>query len=108
MDIRVPMVPIERAFGLSISVKFPGLVAIPSRGVWMRSLSEEPAVGREYTRRDPRRVMALLSDELPEIQLGTLIVAPEIEGETAKNWKVDGVEKTEPDEVRVVLVPEHV
>ena len=102
------------AFGVPITVTRPLTVARPiavaidTSGVWVSSLFEDPPFGKELTRAEPRKVMVIpVSASLADIPRGTKIVAPEKGGEASKNWIVDGLEKTDVDEIRVVLVPEH-
>lgn len=81
--------------------------SIETQGIWTPSEFDERPVGKDYSRRDPRRVMALRIADVPDIPRGSLIVASEFDGEDAKNWKVDGIEKTDRDHIRVILVEEH-
>ena len=112
-DIRPPMSAATAAFGVSITatrpltVTRPLPVAIATSGVWVSSLFDDQSFGKELTRAEPRKVMAIpVSASLAEIPRGTKIVAPEMGGEANKDWIVDGLEKTAVDEIRVVLVPE--
>ncbi len=93
--------------GIPVTVTPLGGSSITTQGIWSPSIFDEPPVGKDYNRREPRRVMALRIDEVPDIPRGSLIVASEFDGEDAKNWKVDGVEKTDRDHIRVILVDEH-
>lgn len=109
MDIRPPMSAPIGAFGLPVTVTPPGEATVSTYGIWVTSLFEDPPFGKDLTRRDPRRLMAIpLNSSLADIPRGSLIVAPEKKGDASKNWNVDAVEKTEADEMRVVLVPEHI
>lgn len=94
-------------FGIVVTVTPLGGSSITTQGKWCTPEFDERPVGKDYNRRDPRRVMALRIDEVPDIPRGSLIVASEFDGEDAKNWKVDGIEKTERDHIRVILVEEH-
>ena len=106
-DIRPPMSAATAAFGVSITVTRPLKAAVATSGIWTSSLFEDPPFGKELTRAEPRKVMAIpISASLAEIPRGTKIVAPEMGGEANKNWIVDSLEKTAVDEFRVVLVPE--
>ncbi len=106
MDIRPALDAPIGAFGLSVTVTPPYEATVQTYGIWHGSLFEDAPVGQELTRRDPRRVMSLPRADIADVPRGSLVVAPEMEGEASKNWRVDGIEKTESDHVRVILIPE--
>lgn len=106
MDARPKIESFERAFGLSVTVTRPQENSFSATGIWISSLFEDPPVGGDFTRREPRRVMAFsiedISDNIPR---GTIVTAPEEDGGTSKKWQVDGIEARESDHIRVVLIP---
>jgi hypothetical protein len=106
MDLRVPLGPILDAFGLPILVTVPLGDPIRMTATWVRSLEETQPFGTDLARRDPRRVLAVpRTATLDTIPRGTLIVAAEEEGGPSRTWRVDGLERTEVDLFRVVVVP---
>lgn len=94
------------AFSVPATVTPPGEAAITTTAVWLPELVEDLPVGRDLNRREPRRVMALRRDEVPDVPRGTVIVAVEAIGGDARNWQIDGIQATEPGHFRVIVVPE--
>lgn len=92
---------------LSVNIVVVPLQGLPvtTRGIWDRSIEEDTPVGRDFNRREPRRVMAIRRTDCPEVPRGTVITAPERDGSELRNWQIDGVESTEPDHIRYLLVP---
>lgn len=74
----------------------PNDTPVSTTGIWQRSLFEDQPVGSEFSSREPRRVIALRRDVLPELERGTLISAPEKPGGTPVDWQVDKIESLEP------------
>lgn len=102
------MAPILEAFGLPITVTrpLPDDGPIVTTGVWVRPLVEEQPFGTDLRRREPRKVMAIPRDAtLTQVPRHTTILAAEEAGATVKTWRVDGYDRTEADEFRVILVP---
>lgn len=95
-------------FGVPVTLTPPGGVALTATGIWLPSLTEEMPVGRDFQRREPRRVLALRCiDEygaLPALPRGTVIVAAE-HGGIARTWKVDGIDLQTAEQIRVIVVP---
>jgi hypothetical protein len=106
-DLRPPLTPATDAFGVPITVTRPAPENTPvaTTGIWQAApLLEEPPYGQDLQRRDPRRVMAIPRDTvLTHIPRGSVIVAPEQLGGTARTWHVDGLERMAADEMRVIL-----
>lgn len=73
---------------------------ITTRGVWLTTTTEDAPTG-EFSRREPRRVIALKKADVPTIKRGALIVASEL-GES-HTWMVDGVDRSEADHWRAVV-----
>lgn len=92
--------------GIAATVTIPGETPVTSIGIWLTPLVEEHPAGRDYGRREPRRVMALRRSVFSEVPRGTLVSAPEKAGDTVRAWQVDGMESTEPDHFRVIVIPE--
>jgi hypothetical protein len=94
------------AFPIPAIVTPPGESPITTTAVWLPSLVEDMPVGRDFNRREPRRVMALRRDEVPDVPRGTVIVAVGEIGGDARNWQIDSIESTEPGHHRVIVIPE--
>ena len=106
MDLRPPISSAMDAFSVPATVTPPGLSPITTTAIWeARPVPEDQPYGRDYTTREPRRVMALRRDEVSEVPRGTIIAAPEKIGGVSRNWQIDGIDSTEPDHFRVIVVP---
>lgn len=92
--------------GVTAIVALPGEVPVTTTGIWTSALIEDPPIGRNYNRREPRRVMALRRDVFTEVPRGTSVSASERPGGASRDWKVDGLESTEQDHFRVILIPD--
>lgn len=95
-------------FGVAVTIERPTLDAEPieATGIWLTPRTEDVPVGTEFQRRERRRVMALRATAVSSVPRGTVINAPETEGGTIRRWRVDGIDSQEPEQVRVVLVPD--
>lgn len=102
------------AHGVGVVLPREGQLDLLTTGIWQRPLVEDQPVGRDFSTREPRRIMAikLLAKEdftgqeiIATLERGAVVVAAETIGGTAKEWQIDGVESTEPDYLSVILVP---
>jgi hypothetical protein len=73
---------------------------ITTTAIWLTTTTEDAPVG-EFSRREPRRVIALQKSDVPTCKRGTEITAPEL-GES-RTWIVDGVDRSEADHWRAVV-----
>lgn len=108
-DFRVPLDPILEAFGVPVTVirPAPDQTPITTTGVWLSPRFDEERVGSDFTKREPRRVMALpRSDIPPPLPRQTLILASEVSGGTIRTWRVDGFDEVQSDEWRPILMPQ--
>ena len=94
------------AHGVAVTLKPAIGLPISTSGIWLPSLLEDPPVGRDYNRREPRRVMALRRDQVASVPRGTLLTAPETISGTARDWQVDAVDEIRGDHIRVILQPD--
>lgn len=94
------------AHGVAATVTPVGGAPIITTGIWLDSLFEDPPLGKDYNRREPRRVLALRRDVISDLPRGSLIVAPETIGGTVRNWHVDSIEATRSDHIRAVVIPQ--
>jgi len=107
LDLRPPIASPVEAFGVPITVTRPAPENTPvtTSGIWLSPLMEDPPVGTDFRRRDPRRVMAIPRDAtLTHIPRGSVIVAAEQLGAVARTWTVDGLMLVEAEDMRVILV----
>lgn len=108
LDLRPSMAPSLEAFGVAITVTrpSPSTGSVATTGIWISPLVEVRPFGTELQRRDPRQVLAVLrTAALPELPRGTTILAPDQAGAAVRTWRVDGYDRVEVDELRVILVP---
>lgn len=99
-----------RAHGVPVTVTRPAPDNTPveTTGIWLAPLNDDRPVGGDFSRRDPRRLMALpITSALPSAPRGTVIAAREIGATVTANWRVDGYDdRIDPDVMRVILLRE--
>jgi hypothetical protein len=96
---------VQDAFGVPATVTLPLSNPVTTTGVWVRALEEAQPFGTDLVRRDPRRVLAIpRTAVLDAVPRGTVILAAEMEGGPTRMWRVDGLERTEADLFRVIVV----
>lgn len=96
-----------RVHGVAATVTRPAPDNTPvvTTGIWLSPPLEEPrAVGTDFQRREPRKVLALPRNVLSKVPRGTTVVAPEAIGGANKTWRVDGYDRVEGDHYRVIVV----
>lgn len=81
--------------GVDATVTRPGQTAVTTSVVWDSEAVdalEPPAFGgRDFQRREPRRIAKIPRTALATLPDGTTIVAPEKQGGTNVTWKMDGL-----------------
>ena len=102
---RVPIASALEAFSVEATVTVPGGGSVVTSGIWVTPLSEEMPVGQDFSRREPRRVLALPRSDVPQLPRGSTIVAVEDGGAVLRTWQVDGIDRMEGDCVRAIVVP---
>lgn len=89
--------------GVAVVVTPPDASAITTRGIWMTPTTETvPAL--DFSRAEMRRTMALPAAAVPSAPRGSVILAPATYGAAATHWRIDGVDREEPDHVRYFVV----
>ena len=83
----------------------PDLDVVETSGIWLPELEEDAAVGTDYRRRDPRRLLALPREALETLPRGTQVDAPDRTGDVVKSWRVDGLGRHEAEIWRAILTP---
>lgn len=92
------------AHGVSAVVRLADDDPITTTGIWIAPVTDGAPVGGTFSRQEPRRILALRRSAVPSCPKGTLIVAPPQDGDEDMGWKVDGVDRVEPDHIRVIVV----
>jgi len=106
----------QAAFGVAATVSVilvgspdvdpPIASVVETTGVWLTPADDPQPIGADFTRREPRRVLAIpISSPLTTVPRGTLIEAADEPGGTVRTWRVDGLERSEPGLMRVLVVP---
>src|SRR6185369_6164730 len=92
---------------ITITRPVPDDTPIAAIGIWMDQPPDESRpIGTDFQRREPRRLMAIIrTASLTSLPRGTVISAPELQGGTPNDWRMDGFSRpAEVDEFRVHLV----
>jgi hypothetical protein len=91
--------------GVPVTVTPPSGAPITTRGVWDPTppVLEGPSY-EESRRREPQHVMTFKRSDVPVVQRGMAVIAPELAGGPDVGWRVGGVESLRADHVRVFLV----
>jgi hypothetical protein len=82
----------------------PDDLPIVTTAVWVTSREQD--LGLDLQRREPQRLVALKLAAVPTVPRGTIVVAPERSGGLATRWRVEGPDRSDPYETRVVVVPD--
>lgn len=67
-------------------------------------LQEDPAYGVDFSRKGPRRVMAISRVDVPTLPIGSTVVAPEQPDGANVTWRVDGLERIEANTWRAIVM----
>lgn len=104
----------EAAFGVmgvaaTITRPEPDDTPIETTVIWLTSVTEDGlGGGLDLKRVEAKRAFAVLRSAVPSMPRGSRLVAPDLPGGTVRRWRVDGIERAEPDQVRyrAVLDPD--
>lgn len=101
----------EAAFGVMgvpATITRPDDTPIVTSIIWLTSVTEDANSGMDLQRREAKRSFAVLRSAVSSVPRGSKLVAPDLPGGTVRRWRIDGVERAEPDQVRyrVVLDPD--
>lgn len=104
-DHRVPVAPLLAAFGLAATVTRPAPdnTPIATTVIWLGLEDDPQPYGRDFTRREPRRLLALPRADVATMPRGTTVAAPEVVGAASKTWRVDGLQAVDPDWWQVLV-----
>lgn len=89
--------------GVNATVSPPGADPIETRGVWVPEIDETYPAGRDFQRREPRRILALPVSAVGTVARGATIIAALPGGTERRTWKVDNIDRVDGDQVRVIL-----
>src|SRR5687768_6519968 len=84
----------------------PNNTPITMRVIWMTPVTAGGPRAMDFQRNEALRIIALKRSEVPTVPKGTLIDAPPKAGEAAQLWRVDGFDREEADQKRVIVIPE--
>src|SRR5689334_8806219 len=88
--------------GVDVTVTPPGGDPVDTRGIWVTPQTELVPAGFDFPRVERRRVLALKRADVATVPRQSVILAREVDGESPRSWKVDGVDRIEAEHVRVV------
>jgi hypothetical protein len=98
--------------GVDLTVTVPGgspvarLKADGLGGIWLQHADEAMPVGRDFQRREPRRLMAIpLDATLSDVPRGSLVVAAPRGTSATRTWRVETVDRFDADQIRVIVAP---
>lgn len=107
-DARVPFSSLLRAFGLPATVTRPAPddAPISTSIIWLSPLAEDQPYGVDFSRRDPRKVLAVPRSAVVSMPRGTQISAAETPGSEVRSWRVDELLRpADVDHWRVAVTP---
>lgn len=105
-DARVPIAAVLDAFGVSATVTRPAPddTPIPTTVAWRPPVTEGVPSGFEAQRRETYRVLVMPVADVPRVPNGTVIEAPEEDGGESKRWRVEQLDRLEPDSIHVQVI----
>lgn len=90
--------------GVPATVTIPDGNPVETRIIWLTSITEPIGINGT-SRADTRRTLAIRSDEVPTVPRGTIVEVTEHTRASPGMWRVDGVERVEPEHIRVFVLP---
>lgn len=91
--------------GVPATITLPDSMVIQTSAIWLEQILVDVPVSGDFTRREARRVVALLKADVPSVPKDTRIDAAERDGGPVQAWRVDQPEGADPDHSRVIVVP---
>jgi len=105
-DLRPAIQSALDAFGLPAVVTPPGGPSVETTAVWLPPVTVDHPIGQDLQRAEPKRVLALpYTPGVTSIPRGTVVVVPEMKDAAPASWKVDEVDRVNPDEWRMTVLP---
>lgn len=94
----------QSVHGVPATVTPFGGSPVSTQLIWMvEPATDGQPYGTDIRRSDPRRLAAISKADVPTLARGTVIAAPEVEGEADKTWVVDGFDRALADQWRVFV-----
>lgn len=104
MDARVPLSSALSAFGVSAVVTRPNTDPITTLVMWVPPAPDLVPSGMDFQFQSSRRVLVIPRSTVPACPVGTVVVVAEQHGDAARSFRVDSIERQEPDHTRAVMV----
>lgn len=95
---------LQSVFGVDVTVTPVDGDPVSVTGVWMTPAPTDGPLA-DLKRRDRRRVMVFRRTDVPTLQRGSLVQAAELGAADVADWRVDGFEVIDAEQIRAVLVP---
>ena len=89
---------------VAATVTPPSESPIETSVIWPTPITEGVPLGGDFQRAEPRRVVAVRTDDVPALPRGTVIVSTIPPATAPSTWKVDAIESVFSDHVRAVVV----
>ena len=115
MDLRPPISAALAAFGVPATAQppLPENAPFDTEVIWITPFNSDYPAGGENQRSEQRRILGIprKTFESPfditetTFPRGTIITAPEELGADAREWMVDGFDRTLADEIRLIVIP---
>jgi hypothetical protein len=91
--------------GVPAVVTPPDADPVETRVIWAdREAAQVPPDGT-FRRAEPRRLLGIRRDDVPRVPRGTLVAVTEHLSSSPALWRVDAIERSDPDHFRVIVVP---
>lgn len=91
--------------GVPATVTLADGTVIATSVIWLEPILFDVPSTNDLQRREVRRVVALIKADVPTAPRGTRIDGAEREGGTVRSWRVDEPDASDPNHMRVVVVP---
>lgn len=93
------------AHGVPVTVTLANADPIETTGIWMTPIPELAPTGSRFSTRAAARILVLRKADVPLVPTGTVVLAAENPGGTARHWRIDGIEREEPAHTRAFVLP---
>jgi hypothetical protein len=112
MDARPSLDVAFAAFGVAATIALPGDgVLLPDEpaqaitAVWLPAPSSALPPGIEVNAVEPRNRLAFRRQDVSDLKRGSIILVPEVPRGPVKRWRVDVIDESSAEEVRVLVLP---
>jgi hypothetical protein len=90
--------------GATITRPAPDNTPIAATVIWVvEPVGDSQPYGADFRKVEPRRTLMVPKADVPTMPRGTVIVAPEVDGESNKTWQFDGFERALADQWRIFV-----